>query len=86
MFEFVVELLLEVFLGSLDEITKKHKKITRRILIAVFSVSLFAFLIAIPVLGETNGKSVLGLILISILPVVSIAVVICYIIFKHKNN
>ena len=85
MFEFVVELLLEVFLGSLDEITKKHKKITRRILIAVFSVSLFAFLIAIPVLGETNGKSVLGLILISILPVVSIAVVICYIIFKLKK-
>ena len=85
MFEFVVELLLEVFLGSLDEITKKHKKITRRILIAVFSVSLFAFLIAIPVLGETNGKSVLGLILISILPVVSIAVVISFIIFKLKK-
>ena len=85
MFEFVVEFLLEVFLGSLDEITKKHKKITRRILIAVFSVSLFAFLIAIPVLGETNGKSVLGLILISILPVVSIAVVISFIIFKLKK-
>lgn len=85
MFEFVVELLLEVFLGSLDEITKKHKKITRRILIAVFSVSFFAFLIAIPVLGETNGKSVLGLILISFLPVVLIAVVISFIIFKLKK-
>ena len=85
MFEFVVEFLLEVFLGSLDEITKKHKKITRRILIAIFSVSLFAFLVAVPVLGETNGKSVLGLILISILPVVSIAMVISYIIFKLKK-
>ncbi len=85
-FELILEFVFEVIFGALDETTKKYKKTIRRTIITVFSISTIAFLIAIPILGETGGKSVLGLVLISILPVVLLALLVMFIISKIKRK
>lgn len=84
-FEFVIEFIFEVIFGAIDETTKKHKKVIRRTIITVFAISLFAFFIAIPILGETGGKSVLGLVLISLLPIELIIMTVIFIISKLKK-
>lgn len=85
-FEFLIEFILEVVFGAVDETTKKYKKTIRRTIITVFALSTFAFFIAIPILGETGGKSVLGLVLISILPVVLLALLVMFIISKIRRK
>ena len=85
-FEFVIEFILEVIFGAVDETTKKYKKVIRRTIITVFAISVFAFLIAIPILGETNGKSVLGLVLIYLLPIEFVVMIIIFIISKIKKK
>jgi LPXTG-motif cell wall-anchored protein len=47
---------------------------------------MFCFFIAIPILGETGGKSVLGLVLISILPVLLLVLLVMFIISKFKKK
>ena len=84
-FEFVIEFIFEVIFGAVDETTKKHKKVIRRTIITVFAISLFVFFIAIPILGETGGKSVLGLVLISLLPIELIIMTVIFIISKLKK-
>lgn len=84
-FEFVIEFIFEVIFGVVDETTKKHKKVIRRTIITVFAISLFVFFIAIPILGETGGKSVLGLVLISLLPIELIIMTVIFIISKLKK-
>ena len=83
---FIIEFTLEVIFGAVDETTKKYKRTIRRTIITVFAISTFSFLIAIPILGETGGKSVLGLVLISILPVVLLALLVMFIISKIKRK
>lgn len=85
-FELILEFIFEVIFGVVDETTKKYKKTIRRTIITVFTISTVAFLIAIPILGETGGKSVLGLALISILPVVLLALLVMFIISKIKRK
>lgn len=85
-FELIFEFIFEVIFGAVDETTKKYKKTIRRTIITVFTISTVAFLIAIPILGETGGKSVLGLVLISILPVVLLALLVMFIISKIKRK
>lgn len=85
-FELILEFIFEVIFGAVDETTKKYKKTIRRTIITVFTISTVAFLIAIPILGETGGKSVLGLVLISILPVVLLALLVMFIISKIKRK
>lgn len=85
-FEFLIEFILEVIFGAVDETTKKYKKTIRRTIITVFAISTFAFFIAIPILGETGGKSILGLVLISILPVVLLALLVMFFICKLKKK
>lgn len=85
-FEFVIEFILEVIFGAVDETTKKHKKVIRRTIITVFAISAFAFFIAIPILGETGGKSVLGLVLVSLLPIELIIMTVTFIISKLKKK
>lgn len=85
-FELILEFIFEVIFGVVDETTKKYKKTIRRTIITVFTISTVAFLIAIPILGETGGKSVLGLVLISILPVVLLALLVMFIISKIKRK
>ena len=85
-FELILEFIFEVIFGAVDETTKKYKKTIRRTIITVFTISTVAFLIAIPILGETGGKSVLGLVLISILPVVLLALLVMFIISKIKSK
>ncbi len=85
-FEFLIEFILEIIFGAVDETTKKYKKVIRRTIITVFAISTFSFLIAIPILGETGGKSVLGLVLISILPVVVVTLLVMFIISKIKKK
>ncbi len=85
-FELILEFIFEVIFGAVDETTKKYKKTIRRTIITVFAISTFAFLIAIPILGETGGKSVLGLVLISMLPVVLLALLVMFIISKFKRK
>lgn len=84
--EFIIEFILEVIFGAVDETTKKYKRTIRRTIITVFAISTFWFFIAIPILGETGGKSVLGLVLISILPVVLLALLVMFIISKIKRK
>ena len=84
-FEFVNEFIFEVIFGAVDETNKKHKKVIRRTIITVFAISLFAFFIAIPILGETGVKSVLGLVLISLLPIELIIMTVIFIISKLKK-
>ena len=84
--EFIIEFILEVIFGAVDETTKKYKRTIRRTIITVFAISTFSFLIAIPILGETGGKSLLGLVLISILPVVLLALLIMFIISRLKKK
>lgn len=84
--EFLIEFILEVIFGVVDETTQKYKKTIRQTIITVFAISTFSFLIAIPILGETGGKSVLGLVLISILPVVLLALLVMFIISKIKRK
>ena len=85
-FEFLIEFILEIIFGAVDETTKKYKKVIRRTIITVFAISTFSFLIAIPILGETGGKSVLGLVLISILPVVVVTLLVMFIISKIRKK
>ena len=85
-FEFLIEFIFEIIFGAVDETTKKYKKVIRRTIITVFAISTFSFLIAIPILGETGGKSVLGLVLISILPVVVVTLLVMFIISKIKKK
>lgn len=85
-FELLIEFILEIIFGAVDETTKKYKKVIRRTIITVFAISTFSFLIAIPIIGETGGKSVLGLVLISILPVVVVTLLVMFIISKIKKK
>lgn len=83
---FIIEFTLEVIFGAVDETTKKYKRTIRRTIITVFAISTFSFLIAIPILGETGGKSVLGLVLISILPAELVVMLVLFIISKLKKK
>ena len=85
-FELILEFVFEVVFGAVDETTKKYKRTIRRTIITVFAISTFSFLIAITILGETRGKSVLGLVLISILPVALLALLVMFIISKIKRK
>lgn len=85
-FDFVAQFVIGAIFDSVDEITKKHKKVIRRTIITVFAISAFAFFIAIPILGETGGKSVLGLVLISLLPIELIVMIVIFIISKMKKK
>ena len=85
-FEFLIEFILEVIFGVVDETTQKYKKTIRQTIITVFAISTFSFLIAIPILGETGGKSVLGLVLISILPAELVVMLVLFIISKLKKK
>lgn len=85
-FEFVIEFIIEVIFGAVDETTKNYKKVIRRTIIIVFAISAFAFFIAIPILGETGGKSVLGLVLVSLLPIELIIMTVTFIISKLKKK
>ena len=85
-FELIDDFIMELIFDVIDENTKKYKKTIRRTIITLFAISTFAFLIAIPILGETGGKSVLGLVLISILPVVLLALLVMFIISKIKRK
>lgn len=80
--DFIMELIFDV----IDENTKKYKKVVRRTILTVLPAAIFAFFIAIPILGETGGKSVWGLVLISILPVVLLALSVMFIISKIKRK
>lgn len=84
--EFIIEFTLEVIFGAVDETTKKYKRTIRRTIITVFAISTFLFFIAIPILGETGGKSVLGLVLISILPAELVVMLVLFIISKLKKK
>jgi hypothetical protein len=84
--EFIIEFILEVIFGAVDETTKKYKRTIRRTIITVFAISTFSFLIAIPILGETGGKSVLGLVLISLLPIEFVVMIVIFIISKLKKK
>ena len=85
-FEFVIEFIIEVIFGAVDETTKNYKKVIRRTIIIVFAISACAFFIAIPILGETGGKSVLGLVLVSLLPIELIIMTVTFIISKLKKK
>ena len=85
-FELILEFVFEVVFGAVDETTKKYKRTIRRTIITVFAISTFSFFIAIPILGETGGKSVLGLVLISILPAELVVMLVLFIISKLKKK
>ncbi len=85
-FELIIEFILEVVFGAVDETTKKYKKSIRCTILTIFSISVFAFLIAIPILGEIGGKSVLGLVLISILPVYLVVLLMIFVVGKFRKN
>lgn len=80
--DFVMELIFDV----IDEKTQKYKKAIRRTILSILPLSMFCFFISIPILGETGGKSVLGLVLISILPVVLLVLLVMFIISKFKKK
>ena len=56
------------------------------VILIVFAISSFAFFIAIPILGETGCKSVLGLVLVSLLPIELIIMTVTFIISKLKKK
>ena len=84
--EVIDDFFMELIFDVIDENTKKYKKVVRRTILTVLPTAIFAFLIAIPILGETGGKSVWGLVLISILPVLLLALLVMFIISKIKRK
>lgn len=84
--EVIDDFIMELIFDIIDEKTKKYKKAIRRTILTILPLSMFCFFIAIPILGETGGKSVLGLVLISILPVLLLVLLVMFIISKFKKK
>ena len=84
--EVIDDFIMELIFDIIDEKTKKYKKAIRCTILTILPLSMFCFFIAIPILDETGGKSVLGLVLISILPVLLLVLLVMFIISKFKKK
>ncbi|MBR2877196.1 MAG: hypothetical protein IKC01_08655 [Clostridia bacterium] len=85
-FECIVDFIMELIVGAIDESTKKYKKTVRNTIITVFALSVCAFFISLPFLLEANGNRVLGIVLFSLLPLELIAAIVVFVVGKIKKK